>query len=36
MDKDSNRQRKLEDYGRGLLLQVLAVEGHSLEENRIE
>ena len=33
MDKDSKGRRKLEDYGGGLLP---AVEGHSLEENRIE
>ena len=33
MDKDSKGQRKLEDSGRGLLP---AVEGHSLEKNRIE
>ena len=33
MDKDSKGQRKLEDFGRRLFL---AVEGDSLEENRIE
>ena len=33
MDKDSKGQRKLEDSGRRLLL---AREGDSLEENRIE
>ena len=33
MDKDSKGQRKLEDSGGGLLP---AVEGHSLEQNRIE
>ena len=33
MDKDSKGQRKMEDSGGGLLP---AVEGHSLEQNRIE
>ena len=33
MDEDSKGQRKLEDSGGGLLP---AVEGHSLEKNRIE
>ena len=33
MDKDSKGQRKLEDSGEGLLP---AVEGHSLEQSRIE
>ena len=33
MDKDSKRQRELEDYGGGLLP---AVEGHNLELHRIE
>ena len=31
-DKDSKSQRQLEDFGRGMLP---AVEGHSLEQNRI-
>ena len=33
MDKDSKGQRKMEESGGGLLP---AVEGHSLEQNRIE
>ena len=33
MDEDSKGQRKMEDSGGGLLP---AVEGHSLEQNRIE
>ena len=33
MDKDSKGQRKMEDAGGELLP---AVEGHSLEQNRIE
>ena len=33
MDKDSKGQRKMENSGGGLLA---AVEGHSLEWNRIE
>ena len=33
MDKDGKGQRKMEDFGGGLLP---AVEGHSLEEKRIE
>ena len=33
MDKDSKGERKMEDSGRGLLP---TVEGHSLEQNKIE